>query len=190
MCANCHGTLEQPGSLPTAPRFATGAFKAGGDPYAIYHTLTFGSGMMLPQGWMVPSQKYDVIHYLRETFLKDKNRAWYTPITPDYLASLPAGTSRGPEPSAIEPWRLHDYGPFLAGTFEGGKGEGTLPARGLPSGSMMDQAVLAGATPGPSMNSTPCDWLLSGRAMPSWIGLESTSMVSMGRIREWQATCT
>ena len=131
VCANCHGTLEQPGSLPTAPRFATGAFKAGGDPYAIYHTLTFGSGMMLPQGWMVPSQKYDVIHYLRETFLKDKNRAWYTPITPDYLASLPAGTSRGPEPSAIEPWRLHDYGPFLAGTFEGGKGEGNVARKGL-----------------------------------------------------------
>jgi putative heme-binding domain-containing protein len=118
VCANCHGTLEQPGSLPTAPQFAEGAFKGGSDPYALYRTLTYGNGMMVPQTWMVPRQKYDVIHYLRETFLKDRNAAWYKAVTPAYLASLPAGTSHGPEPSSIEPWRLHDYGPFLAGTFE------------------------------------------------------------------------
>ena len=49
VCANCHGTLEQPGSLPTAPRFAKGKFKAGSDPYSLYRTLTYGNGMMLPQ---------------------------------------------------------------------------------------------------------------------------------------------
>ncbi|MBM4023449.1 MAG: heme-binding protein, partial [Planctomycetes bacterium] len=131
VCANCHGTLDQPGSLPTAPRFADGTFKAGSDPYALYRTLTYGNGMMVAQAWMVPSQKYDVIHYLRETFLKDKNAAWYTAVTPAYLASLPAGTSRGPEPSTIEPWRLHDYGPFLAGTFEVGNGGGNIARKGL-----------------------------------------------------------
>jgi putative heme-binding domain-containing protein len=131
VCANCHGTLDQPGSLPTAPRFAEGTFKAGSDPYALYRTLTSGNGMMLPQPWMVPSQKYDVIHYLRETFLKDRNPAWYTGITPAYLAALPAGTSRGPEPSLFEPWRLHDYGPFLAGSFEVGSGGGNIARKGL-----------------------------------------------------------
>jgi putative heme-binding domain-containing protein len=131
VCANCHGTLDAPGSLPTAPRFAEGAFKAGSDPYAIYRTLTYGNGMMVSQPWMVPSQKYDVIHYLRETFLKDRNARWYEPVTPAYLASLPAGTSRGPEPSTIEPWRLHDYGPFLAGTFEVGQGGGNIARKGL-----------------------------------------------------------
>jgi putative heme-binding domain-containing protein len=131
VCANCHGTLDTPGSLPTAPRFAEGKFKAGSDPYAMYRTLTYGNGMMVPQNWMVPSQKYDVIHYLRETFLKDKNPTWFTPVTPAYLASLPAGTSRGPEPSMIEPWRLHDYGPYLAGTFEVGKGIDNIARKGL-----------------------------------------------------------
>jgi putative heme-binding domain-containing protein len=131
VCANCHGTLDAPGSLPTAPRFAEGTFKAGSDPYALYRTLTHGNGMMVPQTWMVPSQKYDVIHYLRETFLKDRNPSWYTAVTPAYLASLPAGTSRGPEPSLIEPWRLHDYGPFLSGTFEVGKGGGNIARKGL-----------------------------------------------------------
>lgn len=131
VCGNCHGTLEAAGSLPTAPRFAEGRFKHGSDPYAMYRTLTTGNGQMVAQTWMVPSQKYDVIHYIRETFLKDRNPAWYTPITPDYLASLPRGTSRGPAPSAVEPWRLHDYGPFLAGTFEVGRDGGTIARKGL-----------------------------------------------------------
>ncbi len=131
VCANCHGTLDAPGSLPTAPRFAEGKFKAGSDPYAMYRTLTYGNGMMVAQNWMVPSQKYDVIHYLRETFLKDRNPSWYATVTPTYLASLPAGTSRGPEPSMIEPWRMHDYGPFLAGTFEVGKDKTNIARKGL-----------------------------------------------------------
>jgi putative heme-binding domain-containing protein len=131
VCANCHGTLDAPGSLPTAPRFAEGKFKAGSDPYSIYRTLTYGNGMMVSQNWMVPSQKYDVIHYLRETFLKDRNPEWYKAITPEYVASLPAGTSRGPAPSMIEPWRLHDYGPFMAGTFEVGKDKSNIARKGL-----------------------------------------------------------
>ena len=131
VCANCHGTLEQPGSLPTAPRFAEGKFKAGSDPYALYRTLTHGNGMMLPQTWMVPAQKYDVIHYLRETFLKERNPAWYPSVTPAYLAGLPKGSSRGPEPSLLEAWRLHDYGPFLAGTFEVGTDGGNVARKGL-----------------------------------------------------------
>ena len=131
VCANCHGTLEAPGSLPTAPRFAEGPFKHGSDPHAMYQTLTRGNGQMVAQTWMVPSQKYDVIHYIRETFLKDHHRDWYTPITRDYLSSLPPGTSRGPEASTIEPWRLHDYGPFLAGTFEVGRGGGNVARKGL-----------------------------------------------------------
>ena len=131
VCANCHGTLEAAGSLPTALRFAEGKFKHGGDPYAMYRTLTTGNGLMVAQSWMVPSQKYDVIHYIRETFLKDRNPAWYTAVTPDYLASLPRGTGRGPEPSTVEPWRMHDYGPFLAGTFEVGRGGDNIARKGL-----------------------------------------------------------
>src|SRR6185437_11125678 len=53
VCANCHGTKEQPGSLPTSPRFAKHAFKNGSDPYSLYQTLTRGYGQMAPQPWMV-----------------------------------------------------------------------------------------------------------------------------------------
>ncbi|MFM7077314.1 MAG: DUF6797 domain-containing protein, partial [Planctomycetaceae bacterium] len=128
VCANCHGTPEAPGSLPTAPRFATHRFKAGSDPLSLYRTLTVGVGQMVPQGWMVPSQKYDVIHYLRETFLRDRSDLAYVPVTPEYLAGLPRGASRGPAPAATDPWRLHDYGPFMAATIEPGR-DGRPPVR-------------------------------------------------------------
>ena len=131
VCANCHGTLDSAGSLPTAPRFATYVFKAGSDPLSLYRTLTVGNGQMVPQGWMVPSQKYDVIHYLRETFLAGKNERAWVPVDAAYLAGLPKGTSRGPAPSATDAWRLHDYGPFLAATIQVGPEAGGIVRKGF-----------------------------------------------------------
>ena len=122
LCVNCHGTVEKPGSLPTSLRFASGQFKFGNDPYSMYQTLTHGGGLMVPQTWMVPQQKYDVIHYIREHFLRDKNPSQYAAITDQYLASLPSGDLRGPEPTEIKPWITMDYGPMLATTIEFGNG--------------------------------------------------------------------
>ena len=99
VCANCHGTTDQPGSLPTSPRFATHTFKNGSDPYSLYRTLTHGYNLMAAQTWMVPRQKYDVIHYLRETYLKPHNRAQFVRVSEAYLARLPKGNTRGPAPS-------------------------------------------------------------------------------------------
>ena len=118
VCQNCHGTVEQPGSLPTSLRFASGKFKNGFDPYRIYQTLTHGFGLMMPQSWMVPQQKYAVIHYIREHFLRPHNASQYLRVEPRYVASLPAGSTRGPDPIRIEPWSAMDYGPFLIGTYE------------------------------------------------------------------------
>ncbi len=118
VCANCHGTHDQPGSLPTSLRFAEGKFKNGSDPWSMYKTLTHGFGMMTPQIWMVPSQKYAVIHYIREAYLRSDNPTQWTSITDEYLASLPRGDTLGPEPVLIEPWSAMDYGPHLTHTFE------------------------------------------------------------------------
>jgi putative heme-binding domain-containing protein len=120
VCANCHGTLTQPGSMPTSPRFAQGKLKNGADPYRMYQTLTHGFGMMTPQTWMVPRQKYDVIHYVRETYLRPHNPGQYARVDEAYLAALPVGKSRGPRPSNIEPWVSMDYGPSLMATLEVG----------------------------------------------------------------------
>ncbi|MBM4003758.1 MAG: heme-binding protein [Planctomycetes bacterium] len=118
VCLNCHGTVEQPGSLPTSLRFSSGKFKNGFDPYRIYQTLTHGFGLMMPQTWMVPQQKYAVIYYIREHFLRPHNASEYLRIEPRYVASLPAGSTRGPDPVSIEPWSAMDYGAFLIGTYE------------------------------------------------------------------------
>ncbi len=118
LCVNCHGTQDEAGSLPNALRFASGVFKNGSDPFSIYKTITHGFKMMLPQRQLVPQQKYDVIHYLREEYLKPHNTSQYTSVDNAYLASLPKGKLRGPEPIQSEPWREMDYGPFLISSYE------------------------------------------------------------------------
>ena len=118
VCSNCHGTKELLGSLPTALRFGEGKFKRGDDPYSMYQTLTHGYGFMPAQSWMVPSQKYDVIHYIRETFFSGNPNVSNNQIDPTYLAGLPKGDSRGPQPSNIEVWSAMDYGNMLTHCYE------------------------------------------------------------------------
>jgi len=123
VCGNCHGTKDAPGSIPTSLRFAADKFKNGSDPYSLYQTLTRGYGMMAPQTWMVPRQKYDVIHYLRETYLKQYNPTQFTTVDASYLARVPKGTTFGPPALTVEPWVTMDYGPSLMNTYEvGGPG--------------------------------------------------------------------
>ena len=131
VCANCHGTKDQPGSLPSAPRFASAALKNGSDPYSLYRTITDGFGQMAPQTWMVPRQKYDVIHYIRETFLKPHNPGQYVAINRAYLDRLPKGTTRGPSPTAIEPWVAMDYGSCLLATIEAGYDLSNVAYKGI-----------------------------------------------------------
>ena len=120
LCINCHGNRKQPGSLPTALRFAEGKFRSGSDPYAMYKTLTHGFGLMVPQTWMVPQQKYDVVHYIRESYVRKPNPGQYRDVTDDYLAGLPKGDTFGPEPIEYAPWSDMNYGPFMINTFEVG----------------------------------------------------------------------
>ncbi len=125
VCSNCHGTHDQPGSLPTSPRFAQHIFKNGCDPFSLYQTLTRGYNMMAPQTWMVPRQKYDVIHYLREAYLKQNNPGQYVKLDDNYLAKLPPGKPKefGPKPINVQPWVTMDYGPAMMNTIEvGGPG--------------------------------------------------------------------
>ena len=120
VCMNCHGTVEEEGSLPTSLRFASQPFKAGSDPYTMYRTLTRGYGMMVAQTWMVPSEKYDVIHYVREAYLKEHNPDEFFEVDETYLEGLPSGDERGPEPRETSEWVEMDYGPNQVMTLEVG----------------------------------------------------------------------
>ncbi|MEX2188889.1 MAG: DUF6797 domain-containing protein [Pirellulales bacterium] len=131
LCINCHGTREQPGSLPTSLRFAEGKFKNGNDPHAMYQTLTRGFGLMAPQTWMVPQQKYDVIHYIRTEYLRKHNPSQLFAIDEKYIAALPKGDTRGPAPRKIEPWATMDYGPVLVNTYEIGNDGSNFAYKGI-----------------------------------------------------------
>jgi putative heme-binding domain-containing protein len=119
-CINCHGTREVEGSLPTSLKFASQPFKSGSDPYTMYQTLTRGYGMMIAQTWLVPSQKYDVIHFVREAYLREHNPSQYLEVDEEYLTQLPQGEGRGPEPSETNEWIQMDYGPNQVMTLEVG----------------------------------------------------------------------
>ncbi len=130
-CASCHGTVAAEGSLPTSLRFARGQFKHGADPYTMYGTLTHGFGMMVRQTWMVPQQKYDVIHYIREHFLREHNPTQYAAVTPEYLAALPPGDTFGPQPVLDQPWRTMDYGRTMMTTIEVGEDGRNVAYKGI-----------------------------------------------------------
>jgi putative heme-binding domain-containing protein len=131
LCINCHGDHNGPGSLPTALRFGEGRFKNGHDPFAMYQTLTRGFGFMAPQSWMVPQQKYDVIHYIRRAYLQHRNPSQFFDVTDAYLQGLPPGDTRGPEPTVIEPWVNMDYGPSLVNTYEIGSDGSNFAYKGI-----------------------------------------------------------
>ncbi len=118
LCVVCHSTKEQPGSLPTALRFAEGQFKNGSDPYSMFVTLTKGFGQMVPQPQYTTAQKYAVIHYIRETFLRPHNPTQLKEVD---IATLPRGLvhAEAEKPdTSLPPYKRMDLGPALFWTLE------------------------------------------------------------------------
>lgn len=121
LCVVCHGTKDAPGSLPTATNFATGESKNGADPYSMYHTLTHGYGQMVAQPQYTTAQKYAVIQYIREEFVRPHNPGQFTPITADYLKGLPKALAVADAEVAdrsLPPHQRMDLGPSLFWTYQ------------------------------------------------------------------------
>lgn len=124
ICITCHGNLTQAGSLPTSRPFWKEPFKNGSDPFSIYKTLTLGLGQMPAWTFLTPEQRYDAIHYIRETFVKPHNPTAYFNVTAEYLDALPKGVGRGVKTAAMiefekGPKYLHmDFGPVLFWTLQ------------------------------------------------------------------------
>ena len=97
--------------------------KNGSAPRAMYRTLTKGFNQMVPQNWMTPEQKYQVIHYIREEFLKDANPTQYKKVDEAYLAGIEKETVAGPAPQSRalnKPYLKMDFGQNMNYTFEVG----------------------------------------------------------------------
>ncbi len=109
LCVNCHGADGKTPALPLAPAFGAGTLKFGADPFAMFQTLTKGNGLMAPQQWMSPGERYDVIHYIRQAFMTERED--YVAIGDEYLAQLPEWE---PEGSGAEASADREFGPALA----------------------------------------------------------------------------
>lgn len=117
-CINCHGNPEIEGSIPLALKFWEQAFKTGNDPFSMYQSITKGYASMPPQLTLTPREKYDVITYIREAYVRENSTDQYFNSSVGYLAGLPEGTSTGPEPRPYHPWSDQDYGNFFINTYE------------------------------------------------------------------------
>ena len=113
-CVSCHG-YEGAARLPDARAFNSDELRAGGDPYAMWLTLTEGFGQMVPQMQYTPEERYDVVHFIREVFIRGPNRDQYFEVSDEYLDSLPKGT---PRENLVPPdGHPRDYGPVLTSQF-------------------------------------------------------------------------
>src|SRR5213595_1162770 len=124
ICITCHGNLTQAGSLPTSRPFWKAPFKNGSDPLSLYKTLSQGLGQMPAWTFLTPEQRYDAIHYIRETFVKPHNPSAYFQLTSAYFASLPKGSGRGRKTLEMldfekgPKYLRMDFGPVLFWTLE------------------------------------------------------------------------
>lgn len=118
VCFNCHGDKDQEGSMPNSLKFWRDSLKHGADPYSMYQTLTRGFGMMAPQSQLTPREKYEVIHFIRQEFIRENNPSQFFEMDSTYLANLPKGDTIGPAPKKYQPWAEMDYGNFLMRTYE------------------------------------------------------------------------
>ena len=111
-CAPCHGTDGVHTINPQSRPFAVDKFKNGSDPFSLYKTITKGFKNMPSQSWMTPEQRYDVIHFIRETFLKNLNPSQYAAIDAAYLDSLPKYNPALPRTGEAT-LTQRDFGPVL-----------------------------------------------------------------------------
>jgi mono/diheme cytochrome c family protein len=126
ICITCHGTPEKEGTLPTSRAFWKEPFKNGTDPLSIYKTLTNGLGQMPAWPSLTPANRYDVIHYVREAFLKPQNPSAYFNVTDAYLRGLPReaipNTSDIAAAENIAPYLRMNFGTTLNWTYEVARG--------------------------------------------------------------------
>lgn len=143
VCFNCHGDPLQEGSLPNSLKFWKDTFKIGSDPYSLYEVVTNGYKTMLPQYSLTPQEKYEVIQFIREEYVRTNNASQYFKMDSAYLDQLPKGQSKGPEPQERKPWAEMDYGNFLINTYE--LADSSAKPREISSGSapLKDENLVA-----------------------------------------------
>ncbi len=112
-CIDCHGADGNRPALSTARAFGTQKMKFGAEPLQMFMTLTRGNGLMGAMSHLTPKERYQVIHYIRERFMKP-TMAEYSAIDQLYLAGLPKGAEDGTAVPIVD----RDFGPALGSQLE------------------------------------------------------------------------
>jgi len=143
-CVSCHGKDGNKTLNPLARRFSLDPLKFGTDPYAMWKTITYGNGLMLPQAAiMTPTERYAVVHYLREQFLKGPNPSQYFKPEDQYLAKVNGVAAEDAKklapPPAGDRGANMDYGTAIAHSlaFPGGKESPTGKPDGITERALM-----------------------------------------------------
>jgi hypothetical protein len=180
LCATCHGSATQEGSMPTSRKFHREAFTNGSDPFRIFQTLTLGYGQMVPLPVPV-EDRYAAIHYLRETILRPQNPSQFFVVDADYLAALPRPmrTLAPAAPVDRTPFFLKmDFGPVLHWTYQ------------VTPENIVDKGIAIRLDAGPGGVSRGRAWMLfdhdTMRVAAAWdsaIGKALPSMARMARTR-------
>lgn len=103
VCFACHGVDGKAATVQGARAFAVDPLTHKADPYSLFKTITFGFGAMPQQQWMTPAQRYDVVHFIREAFLRESNPSQYVKVGEEYLRQLPKPTASAAADSAGKP---------------------------------------------------------------------------------------
>lgn len=115
-CFACHGKDGKTPTNPLARSFAQGEMANGADPYSLWKTVTFGFNTMpATQASLTPRERYDVVHYVREAFLKRDNPKQYTKVDETYLKTLKITEEETRKLNNQE----RDYGPVLNAQLQG-----------------------------------------------------------------------
>lgn len=112
-CASCHGAQgnSNPSNMNPPPRnFHNDGWKCqlGGGPYALYSVLTHGQNTMPSFPGLTPAQRYAVIHFLRESWVKTANAKNYVDSdAPEVVKEIPPPGVAGHaevvhDPSSVE----------------------------------------------------------------------------------------
>ena len=90
-CAACHGIDGNTTLNPLARRFAADELKFGTDPYSMWKTVSYGNGLMFRwDAVLTPAERYQIVHYVRESLVKPANPTQYSVPDAAYLGKIPA----------------------------------------------------------------------------------------------------
>jgi cytochrome c5 len=110
VCFACHGMDGKAATVQGARAFAVDPLIHQADPYSLFKTITFGYRAMPQQQWMTPAQRYDVVHYIREAFLRESNPSQYVKVDEAYLRQLPVPDGKTEDETD---GKRMDFGPVL-----------------------------------------------------------------------------